>query len=154
MKLDPDQMTFVEQVGRFWEAGTGSRTAGRILGWLMISDPPAQSSADLVAMLGVSAGSVSTQIRHLEQLRLVERITFAGDRARYYQLRPHAWSRLVEEELNRIVEMRKLAEAATNVLPVTRPDRVSEMETVAGFLIDEWPALLDRLGRRLSEGTS
>jgi DNA-binding transcriptional regulator GbsR (MarR family) len=152
VNLDGEQVAYVERVGRFWEAGTGSRTAGRMLGWLMISEPAFQSSADLVEMLGVSAASVSTQIRQLEQLGFVERVTFPGDRARYYQLRERVWLRVMEEELNRIVELRKVAEAASNVMPASRQERVTELQTVAESLIDEWPGLMERMTLRLNEG--
>lgn len=145
---------FVERVGRFWESVAGSRTAGRILGWLMICDPQHQSSAELVAALSVSTGSVSTQIRQLETLGLVERVTFPGDRARYYHLPDKVWSRFVKEDLGRLTAMRKLAEAGAAVLPAVRPERVTELGVIADFLIDEWSSLMERLDQRLSQGAS
>lgn len=153
MELSEDQSRFVERVGRFWESGNGSRTAGRILGWLMVSEPDHQSSADIVEALEVSAGSVSTQVRQLEQLGLVERVTFPGDRASYYRLPERAWPQLIEGELSRLVEMRKLSEAGADVLPSTRPERVTELGVIADFFVDEWPELVERLGRRLEKGT-
>jgi len=149
MKLTDDLSTFIERVGRYWEGLSFSRTAGRIIGALMISEPPHQSAADLVALLGVSAGSVSTQTRQLEQLGLVERVTFPGNRASFYQLPDRVWSRVLDGELERIVAMRKLAEAGSGVLPATRPERITELGAVAEFLVGEWPGLMERLSRRL-----
>jgi len=145
---------FVERVGRFWESASRSRTAGRMLGWLMICEPQYQSSAELVNALAVSSGSVSTQIRHLENLGLVERVTFSGDRASYYHLPDKVWSKVVKEDLGRLTEMRKLAEAGAAVLPTTRPERVTELGVVAEFLIGEWSSFMERLDDRLSEGSS
>lgn len=152
MKLTPEQSEHVEEFGRFWESVFGSRTAGRIVGWLMICEPPHQSAADLVDVLHISAGSVSTQVRHLELLGLVERVTFHGDRARYYQLPDGVWTKVMHGEQSRIATMYRLAAAAASVAPRTRRERVAELETVAGFLVDEWPGLMERMQNRLVKG--
>ncbi len=145
------QANFIEKVGRYWESLSGTRTAGRILGWLMICEPDHQSSSDLVAALDVSTGSVSIQVRQLERLNLVERTTFPGDRASYYRLPDRAWSRLVDSELDRMIEMRKLAEAGAELLPESRPERVTELKAIGEFLTDEWPQLMDRLTDHLEK---
>jgi DNA-binding transcriptional regulator GbsR (MarR family) len=45
-------------------AGMGMPQAyGKLLGWLLICDPQAQSGAELVAALGLSKGSVSAGLR-------------------------------------------------------------------------------------------
>lgn len=131
-----------------------SRTSGRILGWLMICEPEHQSAKDLVDTLSLSTGSASTQIRMLEQLELVERTSFPGDRVRYFRLPPMAWSKLMQGELARIIEMRKLAEAGMGVLPATRPERVTELASIADFFSEEWPPLLERLEDRIVKETT
>lgn len=151
MKPTEAQANFIERVGRYWESLSGTRTAGRILGWLMICEPDHQSSSDLVAALDVSTGSVSIQVRQLERLNLVERTTFPGDRASYYRLPDRAWSRLVDSELDRMIEMRKLAEAGAELLPESRPERVTELKAIGEFLTDEWPQLMDRLTDHLEK---
>ena len=151
VKLTDAQADFVETVGRFWESVSLARTAGRILGWLMICEPAHQSAADLVGALDVSTGSVSTQVRHLGQLGLVERTTFPGDRASYYQLPEGVWVRTMEAELARMVQMRALAEAGSGVLPTTRPDRVTELGVIAEFFSEEWPGFLAKLSQRLTK---
>ena len=152
MNMSSAQADYVERVGRFWESLSMGRTAGRILGWLMICDPPHQSAAELRANLGVSAGSISTQVRLLQRLSLVERVTFPGSRASFYQLPDHVWSRSMDAELARIVQMRALAEAGSAVTPGIRPERVTELEEVARFFADEWPGLLERLHQRIEVG--
>ncbi|MBK5267693.1 MAG: MarR family transcriptional regulator [Acidimicrobiia bacterium] len=149
MNITDAQSDYVERVGRFWESLSMGRTAGRILGWLMICDPPHQSAAGLRTNLGASAGSISTQVRLLEQLGLVERVTFSGSRASFYQLPDHVWSRSMDTELVRIVQMRALAEAGSAVIPNIRPERVTELEEVAKFFAAEWPGLLERLHQRV-----
>lgn len=149
MNITDAQSEYVERVGRFWESLSMGRTAGRILGWLMICEPPHQSASELAGTLGASAGSISTQVRLLQRLGLVERITFSGSRASFFQLPDHVWLRSMDAELARIVEMRALAEAGAPVTPDRRPERVTELAAVADFFADEWPSLLDRLSQRI-----
>ena len=151
MKLSEPQSVFVERVGRFFESLSLGRSAGRILGWLMICEPVHQSASDLVGTLGMSTGSVSTQLRRLAQVGLMERITFPGDRASYYQLPESVWSKFMDAELERIAHMRSLAQAATEVTPTVRPERVTELSEVAEFFSTEWPEILKRLSERLTK---
>lgn len=155
MKTSSEQSAFVERVGRWWEAISGSRTAGLILGWLMICEPAHQSSPELAEALKISAGSVSTQTRVLERIGLVERVTFPGDRATYYQLKPHVWMQMMWSEQQRIEEMKGIADAARAVLPEERPDRVEELGRVAEFFLERWPELMDGLSEYIEkEGAS
>lgn len=151
MKPTKAQTEFIERVGRWWESIVGSRTAGRILGWLMVCEPAHQSSQDLTEALQASVGSVSTQTRHLESFGLVEKVTFPGDRSTYYQLRPHVWEQMLWAEHQRIRDMRDLAIAGLDVLPAERPDRVTELQRMAAFLIEEWPGLMERLSKHLEK---
>lgn len=145
MKPTTAQSAFVERVGRWWESLAGSRSAGSILGWLMVCEPAHQSSAGLAEALKISAGSVSTQTRLLERVGLVERVTFPGDRMTYFQLRPHVWLQMMWSEQRRIEEMRAIAEAARAVMPDERPDRVEDLGRVAEFFLERWPGLMDGL---------
>jgi DNA-binding transcriptional regulator GbsR (MarR family) len=151
MKPNSEQSAFVEKVGRWWETVSGSRTAGQILGWLMICEPAHQSSAELAEALTISAGSVSTQTRVLEHIGFLERVTFPGDRATYYQLKPHVWQELMWSEQQRIEEMRDLADAARSLTPATRPDRVEELGEMAGFFLERWPDLMADLTEHLKK---
>ncbi len=50
-----------------------TRMAGRMLGWLLICDPPHQSMNAIADVLQASKGSISTMTRLLIQLDLIER---------------------------------------------------------------------------------
>jgi DNA-binding transcriptional regulator GbsR (MarR family) len=54
--------------------------AGRVLGWLMVCDPPAASSQELEQALGVSRASISVATRFLDATRLVKRRPRSGER--------------------------------------------------------------------------
>jgi len=149
MKPTAEQHEFIETMGRWWETTTGGRSAGRILGWLMICEPAHQSAPDLIEALGLSTGTVSTQIRVLEGILFVERITFPGDRATYYQLKPDVWIGVMMSEPQHIRRMLELSEAAAPLTPETRPDRVTDMGFISTFLLERWPTLMDELMEEL-----
>src|SRR5690242_7144959 len=75
-----DERRFSDELGFFWEDAGGTRMAGRVLGALLIADPPELSSSQLAEFLGVSAGSVSTATRELIRPGIVERVRIPGER--------------------------------------------------------------------------
>lgn len=151
MKPTREQNDFVEHMGRWWETGTGSRTAGRILGWLMICEPPHRSATGLIEELEVSAGSVSTQVRLLEGLKFVERLTFPGDRATYYQMKQDVWVEVMSSEMDHLQRMKAILAAGSEVVPTERPERLTDVGVIAEFFIDLWPDLMDDLRTHLEK---
>jgi DNA-binding transcriptional regulator GbsR (MarR family) len=151
MKPTDSQLGYVELVGRWWEAQGQSRTGGRILGWLMICEPPHQSASDLIENLSISSGSVSMLIRQLELIDLVERVTFPGDRTTYFQIPRYAWSGVMSGEQRRIKEMGELVVAAEPVMPESRQDRIADLGHLVDFFDREWPDLMERFQRQLDK---
>jgi hypothetical protein len=80
-----EERSFADEVGFFWEEAGGTRMAGRVLGALLLADPPGMSSSELAAFLGVSAGSVSTATRELITPGLVTRVRVPGQRQDYFR---------------------------------------------------------------------
>lgn len=149
--MDESASRFVEQVGRFWESWGQPRTAGRMLGWLMICDPPEQSSAELLEALGASVGSVSTTTRQLVQIGMVDRVTFPGNRASYFRLHEHAWIQVMQARLDGIRGLHQLALAAEPLTPERRADRVTDLRFITEFMLEEWPGVMDRMQDKLEE---
>ena len=74
------------------------RMVGRLLGWLLVCDPPVQSSQELENALGVSRASINIGVRFLEATHLVTRRTRPGDRNHYFELDPRVFIRLADAE--------------------------------------------------------
>ncbi|MEJ2288705.1 MAG: MarR family transcriptional regulator, partial [Deinococcales bacterium] len=81
-------LAFIEEIGLAIEGQGLPRMAGRVLGALLVADPPEQSADELVATLHASRSSVSTMTRLLEGAGLIERVSRPGDRKLYYRNRP------------------------------------------------------------------
>lgn len=129
--------------------------AGRILGWLMISEPPHQSTEELGAALMASKGSISTNTRLLIQIGLIERLGLPGVRHAYFRLRPNAWRQVINRSQAQLTLLRQLAETGMELVknknPMTQQWLV-EMRSMYAFLEKEFPAMLRRWELRGRKG--
>lgn len=148
---------FIEEFGIVMEQTGLPRMAGRILGWLLISDSPHQSSEQLVNGLEASKGSISSMTRLLIQVNLIERMSLPGVRQDYFRIRADAWHNMIRRGLEDEIKMvRQLAERALELL-ADKPPRtrqwLEEMCNVYNFLEREFPTLLERWAQQ-RENTS
>ena len=120
------QQTFLEALGLL-DHDALPRAATRILGWLVICEPPHQSGADLHRDLQMSAATVSTSAGLLVRVGLVDRIALPGDRKAYYRLRPDAWDQTMRRHLQLIHQLRRAADAALDASGPAATDRLRAM---------------------------
>lgn len=142
-----DPQHFVEEVGLLFETTGLPRMAGRVFGWLLISNPPHQSPGELAAVLQASKGSISTMTRLLEQIGIIERVSLPGQRRDYFRIKLNAWSELSKRRMEQVVAFRKVAERGLLLLqdePSERLQRLQEMRDVHAFFESELPLMLDR----------
>ena len=115
-EMTPEQRELIEEFGLLNEEMGGTRMAGRVAGWLLISDPPVQSLTEIAEGLGVSKAAVSGAARLLLQGRIVERVGEPGHRGDYYRALPadpegiipldhvHTMHRLIERGLRTVAD--------------------------------------------------
>lgn len=130
-------MSFVEQMGGYFESNGLTRLAGRLLGWLLVCEPERQSSEDLAAALGASSGGISTNARMLSQFGFIERLAVAGDRRTYFRLRPNAFAAGERHRLQTMVDLQRMAEAGLNALREAPPEcsrRLHEMRNLLDYM--------------------
>jgi len=142
-----EEKHFAEEVGLFFEQSGMPRMAGRILGWLLISDPPHQTTGELSEALMASKGSISTMTRLLIRIGLIERISLPGQRRDCFRFKPGAWHQLFKESLVQTTSARQLAEHGLELLEgKTHVNRqwLEEMRDMYAFLEREFPALVER----------
>ena len=142
-----EEKQFVEEVGLSFEQSGLPRMAGRILGWLLIADPPHQSTSELAEALMASKGSISTMTRLLIQIGLIERLSLPGVRHDYFRLQPGAWQQMIKQSGDHMTASRRLAEHGLELVkdknPLTR-QWLEEMRDMNAFFEREFPALLER----------
>lgn len=83
--------------------------AGRVLGWLMICDPPEQSAGQIAEAIGASRASLTTNIRLLTDTKLVRRRSRPGERTHYYRVDDDAWETVVRQRVASLLAFRDIA---------------------------------------------
>jgi DNA-binding transcriptional regulator GbsR (MarR family) len=138
---------FIEEVGLYFERVGLTRMEGRIIGWLLICDPPEQTMGDLVAALGASKSSVSVGLRTLTTLYLVEQVSIPGKRRDYYKASSDMWNRAFRARAHQLTELRQLAERGIALLGDEAPEQRLRLELMRdhnAFMEEEFVKLLDR----------
>ena len=142
-----EKQHFVEEVGIVFEQTGMARMAGRIFGWLLISDPPHQSTTELAEVLMASKGSISTMTRLLIQIGLIERISLPGHRRDYFRIKPDAPHQLLKDSLDQTTAFRQLMERGLELMAGKTSfnhKRLGEMRDMYVFFEREFPVLLER----------
>ncbi len=84
---------FIEEAGLFYERLGLSRTAGRVVGHLLVSDDDGADAPDLCEHLAVAKSSVSVALRQLDRAGMVERFRRRGERRDRYRLTEDVFGR-------------------------------------------------------------
>lgn len=149
---------FVDQMGVLFERSGGSVTMGRIIGHLLVCDPPAQSLAQIGEALQISKGSVSQLTRHLEQMGLIVRVPAPGSqRGSWYQARTGAWHEILREQIALTRLFVELADSGLQVLrrePEVRRDRLLDLRGFYVRMQAEMEEMVERYERDLRERTA
>jgi DNA-binding transcriptional regulator GbsR (MarR family) len=154
--LRDEEKNFVEEVGIVFEQTGLPRMAGRVFGWLLISDPPYQSPAELAEVLMASKGSISTTLRLLRQLGLVEQFVIPGERHGHFRLREDALKRTIqrglEDEIKLFLDIAQKGLGLMQGEAYSRRRWLEEMHDRYTYLEKEFPALMERWQQRRTAG--
>ena len=145
-----EEMHFVEDISLYFEQMGLPRMAGRVLGVLLICDPPAQSLTDLCEILQASKSSVSTTTRLLTEMGLIERAVSPVPRQIYLQFRPGGWLVFIRQRLRLWASLHEIAEQGLGLRQDRDPEpreRLQEAHDMFSLIEDELPALLERVER-------
>jgi DNA-binding MarR family transcriptional regulator len=136
---------YAEEAGVVLAAMGMPQAYGRLLGWLLICTPAAQSGAELSAALGLSKGSVSAGLRTLEASGLVRRVAMPGRRGTFFEMTPDAIMRAAGSE--KFAAFRQLMDRGLDVLggeDAPGGERLRATRDFYAFLEVEVPKLIER----------
>ncbi len=142
-----EEKHFVEDISLYFEQMGLPRTAGRVLGVLLICDPPAQSLTDLCEILQSSKSSVSTTTRLLSEMGLIERVAAPVPRQVYFQFKPGGWVVFIRQRLKLWASLHQIAERGLELLggrAAAARERLQEAHDMFSLIEEELPALLAR----------
>lgn len=146
-----EEKHFIEDISLYFEQMGLPRMAGRVLGVLVICDPPTQSLTDLCGILQASKSSISTTTRLLIEMSLIERAASPVPRQVYFQFKPGGWVVFLRQRLRLWASLHQIAERGLELLRDRDPalrERLQEAHDLFSLIEDELPALLERVENR------
>ena len=142
--MDEKLWQFVDTVGT-WASGSYGlpQMTGRVLGWLLVCDPPEQTAAQLAEALEASKGSISGATGLLTRMRLVDRLHVRGERADRFRIRPEAWDEQFRDDAGTQTARAVLAQGleALEGESALRRARLEELDSFYAWWEKRVPAL-------------
>jgi DNA-binding transcriptional regulator GbsR (MarR family) len=147
---DPEReqlLAWVERVAAFFAQQNGlPLITGRVLGWLMVCDPPEQTAAEIAQGIGASKASLSTAVRVLEAAGFVRTTTRPGERGVYLRVVDDAWQQVTRRRLASLSAFSEITADGLDLLdhdPV-RGERIRGAHRLFTWLEQELPPLWRR----------
>jgi len=140
------ERVFAEEFGVVGERIGMPRGVARLLGWMLICDPPRQSTADLTAALGVSRASISIASRLLEASHLIKRVPQPGRRGHVFELDAQIFAGQMDAA-NPFRMLREVMERGIDVIGTDtdpRAARLREARDFYAFVEQEVPRTIER----------
>jgi predicted transcriptional regulator len=155
--LNTQVARFIEMLGAMWERYGFSRGPGRLFGLLLVAGRPL-SAGQISDALRISRSGVSTDVRALLALGIVERIRVPGDRTGYYVFSPQAWERAAAIRGQEARWFHDLAVQTMDALPAGHPGRqrleeLKEWAEIFGAAVDRIRVELAARARRRAKGS-
>ena len=147
-RLILEEKHFIEDIGLFFEQMGLPRMAGKILGVLLISDPPAQSITDIAINLNASKSSISIMARLLVERGLIERVASPVPRRDYYRFKPGGWILYLRSWLELMSALHQITERGMSLIRQKNgkeDKRLLEAHDLFSLLEDNFPVLLTTL---------
>jgi DNA-binding transcriptional regulator GbsR (MarR family) len=117
-----DLLGWVERVATFFAEHYGlPPITGRIVGWLMVCDPPEQSAAQIAAAIAASRASLTTNMRLLTASGLVHRLTRSGGRTAYFRIDDDMWQNVIRRRIASMMSFGDITEDAIRLLGADSP---------------------------------
>lgn len=142
---------FIEDVALFCEQMGLPRMAGRVLGVLLISDPPSQSLNELCDYLQASKSSVSTMARLLVGEGLIEPAPCLVPRRDYFRFKDGGWLEFMRRRMEVMAGLHAIADRGLEILDgrdESLRTRLEEAHDVFEFVDSEFRGWLERMGKR------
>lgn len=150
MEPSEEELRYVEDVAIVLERMGLVRMSGRVIGWLLICDPPGQTAGQITAALGASKGAVSGALKFLTTARWIERYSVPGDRRGHFRIRAGYWATIARRQASQYQTVADLSEQGLRLLAGSsdeRRERLREMHAFFTWIAKEMPALWVRWER-------
>lgn len=139
--LSAEEAVYVDELATAFGLDGYPFETARIVGYLLISDPPAQTPQEIAAALGRSLESVETDVALIKQFGLAEPLPDDPERLR---IRPNQWSDILSGRREGLAQMSSLLDKGIAMFPPdpARLERLEFMAELYGFFAARIPALM------------
>jgi DNA-binding transcriptional regulator GbsR (MarR family) len=130
-------LAWVERVAAFFVEQYGlPPITGRVIGWLLICEPPTQSAGEIADAIGASRASLTTTLRFLVTSGFVQRRRRPGDRTTYYGVDDNMWETVIQRRIASMVSFSEITiEGMSLVGPSSRrADRLRAARQFFGWM--------------------
>ncbi|RLK46700.1 GbsR/MarR family transcriptional regulator [Microbacterium telephonicum] len=134
-----------EQAAAMMTAAGMARMPARVMMALVGSPDAGYTAAELADRLGVSPAAVSGAVRYLQSMRMIDRLSRAGDRRDRYDLADDAWHGVVAGNAPMYVRLADLMDAIAdeNADAPASVHRARETASFLRYLAERMPQLAD-----------
>lgn len=138
---------FIEETALIYEGMGLTRMAGRIHGYLMVSDEEVVSFDELTQALQASKSAISTNLKALVAVKFIKPITLPGDRKTYYSLSPEInWSETIRQKMQQMALIKNHFSKGLQ-LRMNKTDKPSQWLAQAidfnTWMLNEFPKILN-----------
>lgn len=135
------QTEFLERSSALTDLTGLAPSVAKVFLWLVVCEPPQQTTEQLRQTLSLSAAAISTATATLTGRGLVERVTPRGDRQLSYRLDPRGWERLMRYRLEATSHVRTIFDAA--LASATQPQpRLTDLRAMYAWFETQLTELL------------
>ncbi|RYD03526.1 hypothetical protein N752_19150 [Desulforamulus aquiferis] len=125
--INAEQHKFIEEFGLLLEKGGGTKTLGRIWGYLLIADKP-KTLDEIAEDLLFSKATASLTIRQGLLVRLFEKVSIPGERKTYYRANMQTWVNLLSEKIHTMREWKKLIDYGLTFTPTDNQEATNNLK--------------------------
>ncbi len=140
----------VEKLGVIFEQTGVGPMVGRVVGCLILAEPPYKSFDEIVSFLGASKSAVSNALTLLQSLAVVDYFKQPGDRKRYFRLNIDQWEDFIHHGYVQMLSRLNAAMDETlSMRSPAYPEFNKKLREVSGYFklyAEQVAALGNRLG--------
>lgn len=147
----------VEEIGVAFDKTGFPPLVGRVVGFLLLADPPYQTFYAIQEFLGASKSSISNALNVLMEKCIVDYVTFSGDRKRYFRLNIDSWLENTKEKMEKMSQVDAiLFDTLKYRDPEKYPEFVQGLKKILSFhmfIAEEMPKLIAKWEKMQAEKT-
>jgi len=144
--MDNQKLSYIEEIGIFFEQLGMTRMSGRAFGYMIVSDKSEVSFADIQSALEASKGSISGTTKQLITIGFIEPITKPGDRKTYFRISERNVGDILKSRIELFVKFSTMLKKGNQLKK--KDDNVSawlhEITSFYDWVGDEIEKILDR----------